>query len=391
VIVKRARIGDLLEIQRRTVTLEPTLEYREIGLRSFGRGVFHKDPVPGSVLGDKRVFHVMPGDLVLSNVFAWEGAIAIAGEAERGYIGSHRFMTWTARSTAIEPRFAFHYFSSDEGLKALGSALPGSAGRNRTLGVRGFEDLMIPLPDIAEQRAIADRLDAIAGSSSRHVALAPSSSDLLSIIRAVATRWDRDSHSSHRLGSIANVERGMSLRLDPESPVRAIGQASVRWNLLPELYKGVDETWASNVSSSKKSRIGELLINSTGDGTIGRAALVDENSQDLIVDSHVLRVTMNHRKDADLVRLFLWSPSGRQAIERLKGSTTTKQSELGIARVRELEVPHFSENQASHYRQEVGELFRASEKFDLLRAKSLGLAKALPQAARNAEFARLMS
>ena len=42
----------------------------------------------------KRVFRIEPGDLVISNVFAWEGAIAVASDDEAGTIGSHRFMTF---------------------------------------------------------------------------------------------------------------------------------------------------------------------------------------------------------------------------------------------------------------------------------------------------------
>ena len=36
--------------------VQPEQVYREIGIRSWGRGIFHKDPVTGSHLGDKRVF-----------------------------------------------------------------------------------------------------------------------------------------------------------------------------------------------------------------------------------------------------------------------------------------------------------------------------------------------
>lgn len=389
--IRSVRIRDVLQIERRSVEIQPLETYREIGLRSFGKGVFHKEPILGSDIGDKRVFHIEPGDLVVSNVFGWEGALAVATEEERGLIGSHRFMTWKPKTSDLDTVFAFHYLSSDDGLKKLRAASPGSAGRNRTLGIKAFENLEIPLPSIEQQRTIVRRLDDITGSSNSHLVVSRTSHDLWSIAQAVSAQWDREFGSYRRLGSIATVARGTSLRLNPESPVRAIGQASVRWNLLPERYKGIDESWASGVPSALRSHAGELLINSTGDGTIGRAALVDDNSRDLIVDSHVLRITTKSPSDAELIRLFLWSPAGRHAVERLKGSTTTKQSELGVARVSELKVPAFVRDQESRYRQEVGELLRVSDRVDELRASSTRLAKALPQAARNAEFARLVS
>jgi hypothetical protein len=47
-------------------------------IRSFGKGTFHKPPLSGSDVGTKRLYRIEPGDLLFSNVFAWEGAIAIA-------------------------------------------------------------------------------------------------------------------------------------------------------------------------------------------------------------------------------------------------------------------------------------------------------------------------
>src|ERR1700757_3887287 len=98
------RVGDVLSLRRRSVRVNAYDEYREIGIRSFGQGIFHKEPVYGADLGNKRVFRVEPDDLVLSNVFAWEGAVAVASQAEVGMIGSHRFMTFVPIDGRIETR-----------------------------------------------------------------------------------------------------------------------------------------------------------------------------------------------------------------------------------------------------------------------------------------------
>lgn len=154
-------LGDVLELRRRQVQVEPDVRYTEIGLRSFGRGVFHKDPVSGQELGGKRVFHIHPGDLLVSNVFGWEGAVAVAGSEESGLIGSHRFMTWTPVDAAVDVRYAKHYLLSDAGIESLRRASPGSAGRNRTLNKSKFEAIRIPLPSIEDQRRIIMRLNIV--------------------------------------------------------------------------------------------------------------------------------------------------------------------------------------------------------------------------------------
>ena len=161
-VVQHVRLGNVLELQRRKVALDASEEYIEVGLRSFGKGVFHKPAVTGAELGNKKIYRVEPGDLVISNVFAWEGALAVASESEFGLIGSHRFMTWIPRhADRVDVRYLWHYFLSEPGLLHLRRASPGSAGRNRTLGITAFENTKIPLPDLSEQQRIAARLDRV--------------------------------------------------------------------------------------------------------------------------------------------------------------------------------------------------------------------------------------
>ena len=55
------RIADMAVLRRIPVNVEPGEMYREIGIRSFGRGIFRKEPVTGASLGTKRVFEIHPG------------------------------------------------------------------------------------------------------------------------------------------------------------------------------------------------------------------------------------------------------------------------------------------------------------------------------------------
>lgn len=144
--------GRLLSLQRRGVKLEPSTSYREIGVRSFGRGLFVKPATNADDIGTKRVFWLAPGDLVISNIFAWEGAVAVAQDVHAGMIGSHRFMTWTPRSDDVDVHFVAAYLTSRAGIEKLRAASPGSAGRNRTLAIGALENLEIPLPSIDAQR-----------------------------------------------------------------------------------------------------------------------------------------------------------------------------------------------------------------------------------------------
>lgn len=175
-------MGEILSLQRRPVTVELDAVYEEIGVRSFGRGIFHKEPVGGADLGNKRVFWIKPSDLVISNVFAWEGAVAVASNAETGKIGSHRFMTFVPTDARVETSWAGWFFRSQPGLDLIRRASPGSAGRNRTLAIDRFEALEIPLPPVGEQRRISDRLDRVDVAARKLELQAEFASDLVSAL-----------------------------------------------------------------------------------------------------------------------------------------------------------------------------------------------------------------
>lgn len=142
-----------------------------MGIRSFGEGTFHKPPLPGSEVGTKRLFKIEPGDLLFSNVFAWEGAIAIAQPIDSGRFGSHRFISCVPDRSVASPEFLRYYFLSEGGLLKVGEASPGGAGRNRTLGVEKLMAIEVPVPSLTTERAF-DALQAkITALKAHHTAI----------------------------------------------------------------------------------------------------------------------------------------------------------------------------------------------------------------------------
>jgi type I restriction enzyme S subunit len=160
---ERIRVGDVLKLQRREVSIDPFADYPLIGVYSFGKGIFHREPKAGAELGNYRFFEVHPGDLVLSNIQAWEGAIARATERDSGTIGTHRFLTYVPKDGRIDTVWARWFFLSEPGMRLILKAAPGTTVRNRTLAIDRFEALEIPLPPIDEQGRVAQRLDGIEG------------------------------------------------------------------------------------------------------------------------------------------------------------------------------------------------------------------------------------
>ncbi|MER9064961.1 restriction endonuclease subunit S [Mesorhizobium sp. M0902] len=142
---------------------QPDLDgtYREIGVRSHGRGIFHKEAVLGAALGEKRVFHVIPNALVLNIVFAWEQAVALTTDREKGFIASHRFPMFLEREGRSYLPFILELLLTKRGKQLLEMASPGGAGRNKTLGQQEFLRLKVKVPQRIEQKKIAAFLRAM--------------------------------------------------------------------------------------------------------------------------------------------------------------------------------------------------------------------------------------
>jgi type I restriction enzyme, S subunit len=149
---KPGTINQFLNRVVNPVDVDPKELYRQIGVRSHGKGVFHKEPVSGFELGEKRVFWVEPNTLVINIVFAWEQALAITTENEKGFIASHRFPMFAAIQEKTHLPFIFHFFLRKRGKSLLSLASPGGAGRNKTLGQNEFAKLKVVLPELSEQK-----------------------------------------------------------------------------------------------------------------------------------------------------------------------------------------------------------------------------------------------
>lgn len=164
------RFGDMVELVRRPISIDPDGMYPEVGIRSFGRGTFHKPAVLGSEIS-RDLFQVCAGDLLVNLTFAWEGAVAIATEADDGRYASHRFYSFCLKNDAMFLPFLSTYFATPAGLRRLQAISPGGAGRNRVLSLRKLLEELVPLPPISEQRGIVARLNAATAAIERVQAL----------------------------------------------------------------------------------------------------------------------------------------------------------------------------------------------------------------------------
>jgi type I restriction enzyme S subunit len=156
-----ATLCTLLSASRTSIEIIADQEYRAFGMRSFGRGSIRYEPVPGRELSKLRYYKFPAQALSLSNIKAWEGAIGVTEDTDTSCVASNRFLFYVPKDERINISFTRHYLLSREGIAKIGAASPGSADRNRTLSIQGFEAIEIPLPPRSIQDDTARIIDTV--------------------------------------------------------------------------------------------------------------------------------------------------------------------------------------------------------------------------------------
>src|SRR5262249_32719463 len=113
--------------------------------------------------------------------------------------------------------------------------------------------------------------------------------------------------------------------LDSDNGARnvcALKSNCVRWGFIDlSLARSVTRDWATTKGKRAMIRPNDVLVNSTGDGTIGRVAVYDFDAP-AIVDGHISIVRYNDPILAWYVAAFLLSDDGQKQLYRyINGSS----------------------------------------------------------------------
>ncbi len=129
-------MAELAPFVRRPVDIEADQEFTGIGVRSYDNGIFHRRTMSGSEFSGQKVFWIKDGDLVFSNLMAWEKAMAVAAAHDDGTVGNHRMLTCEVEPDLTTPGLLMAYFRTFEGFSRVVGHSPGTIARNKTLSSR---------------------------------------------------------------------------------------------------------------------------------------------------------------------------------------------------------------------------------------------------------------
>ena len=139
----------------------------------------------------------------------------------------------------------------------------------------------------------------------------------------------------------AYVSRGRSPKYVAESSLPVINQRCVRWDGIDERHlKFVDPATRHQWSEDRFLRVNDILWNSTGTGTIGRAAIFRglQDYPEAVADSHITVIRSNDAVDPAYLFNFIRSPAMQNNIVNMQ-SGSTNQVELNRREIVSAKIP----------------------------------------------------
>lgn len=239
----------------------------------------------------------------------------------------------------VVPYYLYSYIRTNEFYKIMSSHMTGSS--QPTIPMKTIRMLPIPLPPIVVQEKIAEVAYCINEKIRKNNAI---NKNLLEQALAIYKEWFCDYALSDgtlpenwkitTIDAISSlVTRGIAPKYDDSSDQIVLNQKCIRDHSIDislarrHLPKKINEKWISK---------GDLLINSTGTGTLGRVAQVWFEANNMTVDSHV---TIVRPKDSILQSYIgFWGLSHESEIEA-QHTGSTGQTELPRDRVKAMELP----------------------------------------------------
>lgn len=157
----RRALGEVMHLASDRVKVAPTESYRNLGIYSFGRGVFEKPDIDGSMTSAAVLNRVRAGQFIYSRLFAFEGAYAYVTPAFDGYFVSNEFPSFDPDPDRLDARWLATYLRSAERWAELAGASKGLGVRRQRIPVEAILAYEVWLPPIEVQRSMVETIDAI--------------------------------------------------------------------------------------------------------------------------------------------------------------------------------------------------------------------------------------
>lgn len=247
----------------------------------------------------------------------------------------------------------------------------------------------ISLPPLAEQKRIVKKIEELFAVIDKNIQKLEHTQQALiqyrqSVLQQAfsgklykTTNWDNYFFSD----LCAYIQRGKSPKYTEQSSLPVINQKCIRWNELQTQHlKFIAPIQFKSWTKERHVQPMDILWNSTGTGTIGRAYLYKgKELSDAVVDSHVTILRANPVKVLPhFLFLYIQSPFVQQKIEKMQ-SGSTNQVELARKEIQNISISLPSLPEQKAIVQKIEKAFACVDKTQAAISAALEQAKQLKQ------------
>ncbi len=193
-------LREVLSLDLDRVSVDPSKSYPMVGVLSFGRGLFDREPVENGQTTYRFFNRLKPEHIVMSQLFGWEGALALSSPAFAGKFVSPQFPTFVC-SPDLNREFLGWLMRRPSFWEDLGRRASGMGDRRRTLNPEALFACKISLPPLTEQERIVAWLTTFSKKVDEVRDLQRAASiDTEALLVSLAHRADLNSKEKERLG-----------------------------------------------------------------------------------------------------------------------------------------------------------------------------------------------
>jgi type I restriction enzyme M protein len=150
------KLSTLLVKNTESIYIEDSQEYNRVTVKLYNNGVVLRDTIIGEDIGTKRQFRISKGQLIISKIGIFDGAIGIVPNELDNAIVTSDFSTYTVKIDVVLPEYLELLLSSDK-FRAYFTEL-GRGSVIRRLHEKLFLNIDIPVPTLAEQNELCQRI-----------------------------------------------------------------------------------------------------------------------------------------------------------------------------------------------------------------------------------------
>jgi type I restriction enzyme M protein len=338
------RLGDLLFKSEEWVTIHPNRKYKEVTVRLWGNGATLRREVEGSGIAATSRIQVHTDQFIISRIDARNGASGLIPADLEGAVVSTDFPAFSPRAERLLPKY-LHWLSRTKGFVELCQrASEGTTNRVRLKEDR-FLATAIPLPPLAEQRRLVERIDALAAKIEEAKRLrgdADQASVALSFAPFTALPQPGSATPSGTLGDyVENHDSGWSPQCGD------VPATDSEWGVLKTTcvqWRGFDRTQNKVLLPGMRQRReitvqrGDVLITRAGPvNRVGIACCVEQAEPRLMLSDKIVRLRPNPGLIPHFLVAYFATPFAQDYFRH--GKTGLAESQVNISREKLLRLP----------------------------------------------------